>query len=372
MKKYYIFTLILSIVSLYSCIKEEALNSEADIIKCILPKEILTNKYINYNPPFNQKLNGYQLNIEVNDKALIESLSPTFELTPGSTIEPGNGTTHDFSKPIVYTVTSQDKKWKRNYIINISYSTKKTIPTFFDFETVDTSLNYYTFYQTAHGCDSLVWGSGNQGFSITGFGIKKENYPTVISKEGYSGNCLKLVTKKTGSLGALAKKPIAAGNLFIGSFELSNAMGDALSATKFGHTFYYKPLRLTGYYKYKSGPKYYENGIYIDKKDIFNLYGLFFEKSESINMLDGHIAVDNYENDNMVALAIIKDAKECDEWTYFDIPFDYDKYGKEVNLSKLIQGKYSISIVMSSSINGDSFKGAPESTLLIDNLRIVY
>ena len=56
--------------------------------------------------------------------------------------------------------------------------------------------------------------------------------------------------------------PIAAGNLFIGSFDMLNASTNPLSATRFGTPFYNKPLRLTGYYKYKAGEQFYENGEY--------------------------------------------------------------------------------------------------------------
>ncbi len=60
--------------------------------------------------------------------------------------------------------------------------------------------------------------------------------------------------------------PIAAGNLFIGSFDMLNAITNPLSATRFGTPFYNKPLRLTGYYKYKAGEQFYENGEYTSEK----------------------------------------------------------------------------------------------------------
>lgn len=43
--------------------------------------------------------------------------------------------------------------------------------------------------------------------------------------------------KNTGSFGAGVNMPIAAGNLFIGKFDVSNALADALRATQFGLPF---------------------------------------------------------------------------------------------------------------------------------------
>ena len=132
--------------------------------------------------------------------------------------------------------------------------------------------------------------------------------------------------------------------------------------------------RATGYYKYKAGPKFYENGEYTDRKDVFNIYALFYEKDDKVQTLDGHIATNNYEHPNMVALAIIDqaDAVETEEWKRFELPFDYERFGKTIDLEKLAKGQYNISIILSASKNGDEFKGAPGSTLLIDDLEIEY
>lgn len=357
-----------------SCIKDEAPNAEADIVKCILPESILSGKEIDYNLPFDESLNAYPIHIEVNSGTDLTALAPAFELTPGSGIEPASGTTHDFTRPVRYTTTSEDGKWHRTYALIIHCPTTGTIPTAYHFETVKKESNYYVFYEAAEGHSTLTWASGNQGFSLTGGGNSPDDYPTSISPEGRTGNCLKLVTRTTGDLGNRVGKPIAAGNLFMGKFELLNALGDALAATKFGVSFHHRPTKLTGYYKYKAGPRFYENGEYTDRKDVFNIYALFYEKDAQTETLDGHIVSHNYTHPNMVALAIIDsaDAKEADTWTRFELPFDYGRFGKEVDPEKLANGQYNISVILSASKNGDQFKGAPGSTLLIDDLEIEY
>ena len=61
---------------------------------------------------------------------------------------------------------------------------------------------------------------------------------------------------------------------------------------------------------------------------------------------------------------------ESDEWIEFDVKFDYVQ-GKTVDPSLLAKGAYKIGIVISSSADGDYFKGAVGSTLDIDDLAII-
>lgn len=209
-----------------SCIKDEAPNAEADILSCILPAEMLTGTDIDYNRPYDKSLNAYPIYIEVNNGTDLTRLAPTFELTEGASIEPASGSTQNFTNPVRYTVTSEDKNWHRTYAINIHYPETKSIPTVFNFENVKTvpynKNEYYVLYEAASGYSTLTWSSGNQGFALTGSGYAPNDFPTSISPNGRTGYCLQLITRETGSLGTLVGMPIAAGNLFIGSFDIGS------------------------------------------------------------------------------------------------------------------------------------------------------
>ena len=61
---------------------------------------------------------------------------------------------------------------------------------------------------------------------------------------------------------------------------------------------------------------------------------------------------------------------ETDEWTAFELPFE-PMNGKEINKLKLQDGKYKLSIVLSSSVKGAYFKGAVGSTLYVDELELI-
>lgn len=357
-----------------SCIEDEAPNAEADILQCILPEAIRTDAEPNYNLSFDSQYNAYPLHVEVKSGTDRSALAPTFELTPGATIEPASGSTQNFNRPVRYTVTSEDKQWHRTYAVFIDYPKEESMPTTFHFEKARLVNNYQELYETDANGNSLTWASGNPGYKLANSGATTDNYPTTLGIGlGRTGNCARLVTRETGSLGAMVGMPIASGNLFIGSFDLSNALGNALGATKFGTTFYHRPLRLTGYYQYKSGPRFFENGQFNDqKKDCFNLYALFYEKTDEVKVLDGHVAKNNFEHPNLVAVALIDNARESDEWVHFDLAFDYKRYGKTLDYDKLQAGGYNLAIVMASSKDGDQFQGAPGSTLLVDDLEIVY
>ena len=370
------FTTILLVSGLIgtSCIKEEALNTEADITKCILPKEYLTRPNIDVYQSFDKNLNAYPIYLPLNKNVNVKNLAPTFELTEGASIEPASGSSHDFSRPVRYTVTSEDKMWHRTYVI--MPQKRQNLPNIFHFETAKTDgkYGYHIIYEELDG-HTLIWGSGNGGFALAKPSAKATEYPTLLSPDGYRGNCVKMVTRETGGLGAMVGMPIASGNLFIGQFEIGNALSKPLEATKFGEPFTFKPISLKGYYRYKAGDKFMEKGKVVEgKKDVMNIYAIFYESTNDVPMLDGNIQETNYEHPNMVALALLKNPHETEgeNWEEFNIKFDYERYGKNIDLQKLTDGKYHLGFVFAASANGAKFSGAPGSTLMIDELELSY
>lgn len=368
-----LYTILLSAATV-SCIREEALNAEADITGCTLPGNILVQDTIDVDVSYNESLNAYPIYIQVKKGTNLSQLAPTFTLTPGASIEPASGSVQNFTSPVRYTVTSEDGQWHRTYSISIEEEKVKEIPTTFHFEDARLENGYYTFYET-DGSQELIWASGNGGFRLAVNNANASEYPTTLEETGYSGKCAKLVTRTTGSLGAMVGMPIAAGNLFIGKFNLSNALSNSLKATQLGTTFYHKPLKLKGYYKYTPGDKFYTDGAYTNQVDQFDIYAIFYEnkneEGQSV-MLDGTLPLANYVHPNLVSLAQFKGTQIHNSWQTFEMTFDYDHYQKAVDIDRLNAGEYNISIVISSSKDGAIFEGAPGSTLWIDELSIIY
>ena len=355
-----------------SCIKDEAPNSEADIIACTIEGDILNRLPI---------IGNDEITLYIKDGAAITNVVPKFTMTEGATISPAEGTSCDFTKSqhYIFKVTSQDKKWTKEYTLKVL----PPINTDYSFENVHTKElpdnrgSYYIFYeQFINKNEIFSWASGNEGYAFTGVeDIKdKDKYPTTQDSQGYIGKCLKLQTKNTGTLGATVGMPLAAGNLFLGSFSVN--LADVLSATRFGVPFTHIPTSLKGWYKYTPGPTFYKLN---DKKkleevpgkiDRCDIYAVFYEVNPGQETLTGHNILDGEKNPNIISVARIDKAVET-SWTPFNLKFETIK-DRKVEETKLSEGKYNLAVVFSSSIDGAYFEGAPGSTLWIDEVSINY
>ena len=76
-------------------------------------------------------------------------------------------------------------------------------------------------------------------------------------------------------------------------------------------------------------------------------------------------------SDRIVLIAEMQNPGEPTEWERFEIPFE-PKNGKEFDYEKLANNEYAITVVASSSKDGAFFEGAIGSTLLVDEIRIVW
>lgn len=363
---------------LTSCFKEEPLNAECDIEYAYLHSDDpeatfyqLTDSLVEVYSTDNVIEFGVKEDVD------LTALAPEFVITEGATIEPASGSVHDFSdnKPVSYTVTSQDGKWSRTYMVYINHRirTIDEIPTLsFENSMLDTSQRYAVWYETAaDGYEINAWATGNPGFAITAGDAAPSEYPSSVLEEGYEGRGVRLITRATGTLGALFGMPIAAGNLFTGTFNTLDALGSATKATRFGTPVSQRPLSFSGYYKYTPGEEVTgeDNKPIPGKIDAGDIYAILYRNTDSEGKaftLDG----DNVKtSDQIVATAIIDEVKPTTEWTPFDINFTY----KEQLDERILRNYgYSLAIVFSSSINGAYFEGAVGSTLCIDEVKVSY
>ena len=360
--------LTLLLTGLDSCIRPEAPNAEADILSVevegITPREkpLITNTAIK---------------IEAEPWVDRSAVALSFTLTPGATISPASGSKQDFTEPVTYTVTSEDKQWKKEYTVTIASS--RPAPGHFDFEQVSRYKERNTgdelFYEFAIS-DGLKWSSPNEGFMLSLSldpscePTDPSVYPVTQDPNGYRGKCAKLSTLSTGSFGAMFGKPIAPGTLFLGDFNVNEAMSNHLRTTLFGIPESRKPLMLTGYYKYKSGDKLTDKDSKVieGKKDLPAIYAVFFETDEKTPYLDGGNVL---TSPNIALTAQLKDPKESDEWIHFELPFEPVE-GKSIDPDKLKDGRYKLTIVMTSSRDGAVFVGAIGSTLLVDEMNLYF
>lgn len=370
--KKWAFAFVLSLAAT-SCIQNEALNSEAAIDACTgldIQSAIIdaTDKTIQ---------------LYVSKAADRSKTNIDFQIPTGATIAPveplsgDNAPYYDFKgkKERSFKVTSEDKAYESVYRI-ILWQTE--IPQYYGFETLSSSSPYHKFSEQDNSSESagilrqIEWASGNPGFELTKMAKNPSEYPTVQTTEGVNGSkCLKLETKNTGSFGAMVGMYIAAGNLFIGSFDVSKALQQPREATNFGMQFYKHPKKLKGYYKFKPGDVYTAEGQeQPNEKDRFDIYGVLYEADDNSFTLNGNSSLNS---PNIVALARIDDAQayeQVDKWKPFELEF-VQKNGKVIDEAGLQKGKYKLSIVLSSSEQGAYFKGAVGSTLYVDELQLI-
>lgn len=395
-----------TVLAATSCIQDEALNTECDILTCSLPAEVVMS---------DPKITNDRVTVNVQPDADISKLAPTFTLTEGATISPASGSVQNFlnadDHTVNYTVTSQDGEWHKTYRVQVVQQLKPSEYLFNKVE-LDPTKKYSIFNEyDENGNFLMAWSSGNPGYVMCGEANKaaraaygKDNYkdhiweffPTLaVFPEGTTMKTdndnvtsfvnggkyaqpeyIRLVTRSTGGFGAQVKMPIAAGNIFQGEFDLGSAVSQPREATRFGEPYNYKPVKLSGEYRFKAGDVFTDGkgNVVVGRKDIFSIYAIFFESDDDVKFIDSNVHYNDFMHPNMVALANLTDAHETglgdDDWVKFEIEFDYDKYKKAVNADLLAKGVYRLGIVIASSAEGDYFRGAVGSTLDVRNIKV--
>ena len=362
---------IMLCLAVTSCIQNEALNVEAaidgcsgsDIQQCLIdPNEFTVQLYAS------RAADPSKININFN-------LPAGASIVPVQRFTEDGINTYNFKdeNPRLFKVTSEDGAFSAIYTIRL-WQTE--MPFTYDFETLSSDNPYHKFTEDNPSSGTIIrrleLASGNPGFELTKMAKAPDGYPTVqVNGGGDGGKCVKLETKDTGSFGSMVKMYIAAGNLFIGSFEVGQALsGNAMKATHFGFPFFYYPLRLEGWYKYKAGPTFSSKGKPVEgRKDECDIYGVLYETDDNVQFLDGSTSLNS---PNIVALARnIKELPETDIWKQFNFKFE-PQNGKSIDPDKLGKGIYKLAIVFSSSVDGAKFEGAVGSTLYIDKVTIAH
>lgn len=367
--------------TLTSCFKDEPLNAECDIEQAYIHVDNpLGMFYQQSDTLINVLSTAEDINFVVRKATDLTSLAPIFNLTPGATIFPDNGSEQDFSNgPIVYTTTSEDGQYKRNYRVNFIFS-KDMLEYNFDHFSLNTNApanKYYVWTDLDDEGNPLNnWATGNPGYRMAKGSAQPDEYPTTPwSEEGHE-TCVKLTTCETGKFGSDRKMPIAAGNLFLGEFDTkkaltANAAGvKGVLATKFGLPIGSQPVSFSGFYKYKRGDVFTDkNNEVKDSKDYGSIYAVFYDNHDANGepfVLHGD---DVLSSDQIISIANIGQIDDTPEWTAFNLNFKLQP-GKAIDPVKLSNRGYSLAIVSSSSINGATFEGAVGSTLWIDDFSI--
>lgn len=300
------------------------------------------------------------ITFKVLEGADLTKLAPTIEISEGATVTPASGVAQDFSngRVVTYTVVSEDYGTTKVYKASVAGSQKLLKYSFEDWTTSDTN-------------DTLLpedlWASSAAGAGILGGTLLKQE----ANEDGTFA--AKLITFEYPNEPSALIPKITAGSIYIGTFDLLSAFTDRLSCTKFGLPtatvgLNGQPVRLKGMYKYQAGETYLDasdhtNVIETEDVDKGSIVAVLYNAKDAEGndvTLTGH---DVNTSENIVGYASVI-TENTDEYVSFDVELEY-KNGYDP------EGEYKFAIVCSSSKDGDSFKGAGNSTLIVDELEVI-
>ncbi|MDU1903782.1 MAG: PCMD domain-containing protein [Dysgonomonas sp.] len=339
----------LSVLCFISCIKDEPLYREADITSFIIEGEAMISSSISEN----------QIQLVVSDDADYKNLTPNIVLSPGAIVTPASGETIDFTDDVVYKVISEDGNYSKEYTVNVS----SRISTEYDFEEWQMAGALWKY----PALKDISWTSANVGIAVAKFG-KVDRYPTRDTTDAHSGQYAAVLETLKGIQGSIYNVPIFSGSLFRGEFKLQNP--EFLKSPRFGQIHPKesgKPIAVTGYYKYKRGPEFIDsnNQVVPGRLDECSIYAVLFKVTKGAGK-DEFLYGDNVLTDeNIIAKAILEDGGEKEEYTEFNIPFEYSK---EMDYT---QHDYKLTVVFASSKRGDYYEGAPGSMLIVDDVEVI-
>jgi hypothetical protein len=346
-----------------SCIKDEPLNMEADIVDMKVDDETFITRAIT----------DHTVQLIVSEKADYSKITPVIEVTPGATVSPQSGVAQDFSngKSVTYTVTSEDGKYTKSYSVSVTskISLKNT------FEEWTMSGSDKAPYPVL---SDLLWSNANSGISIlVGTGsLIIDQYPTDKTTDCVDGRYGAILQTIKGTKVFGINYPIFSGSMFRGAFSAN--MSNPLKSLLLGqaHTKENgKPIMFNGYYKYKPGDVFTgKNGETIPHRtDSLSMYATLFRVQKGTPAGEGYLDGETiFTSDRVVATARWSHTSEdvveipaINDFIHFTIPF---RYKENPDFNKY---DYRLAIVLASSKDGNEYQGAAGSTLTVDNLEIV-
>lgn len=312
-------------------------------------------------------------------EAELKALTPTFTISEKATVDKQSETPQDFSTPVSYVVTSEDGIVKTTYTVAVLGKEK-----LFDFEDWTVVKTETNGSEEQYEIPTDIKGTSNPGIlfineMISSTGINFE-YP-VAPVNGKIGKAAQLKTVHTAVIvsgmdfnaatGGMVPY-VTAGSLFTGTFKTD--MSNPLNSTKFGVLHLGEPVTFSGSYKFTAGTEYRSNtNKVVDKTDKCSIYAVLYEelkdsKGNNIPLTGNYNDKEVYigTSSRIVMRAALADGAAVSDWTDFSVPFTKIA-GKTYDATK----KYYLAIVCSSSAEGDRYEGAPGSTLLVDNFKVV-
>lgn len=383
-------------ILLVSCIRDELLNTECDIeavsVHVDSPETLF---YHDYDTMQTVSSVADSVVFLVRYGASVDSVLLTLMISPRACaylIEQGqekpfhNGEKVDFSaeKSQSFVIVSEDGAWRRKYIVRFVQDVPSTLGHMFmhfDFEQygLDANSRYYVWSETdtnavAHlFAGDVTWKNGNPGFRLSRSSALPMEYPsTPVECGGPDGSdCVKLETKDTGPFGRMVNMRLASGSMFIGEFDVANALKDALAATLFGMPFKHKPIKVSAWLKFECGPTYQDrNAVPVEGEvDQPDVYAVMFRNQDVLGNEVRLNGADVLTNPHIVGQARLPHPAHglTAEWQFVELDMEYSE---ELDSTLLENNGYSFTVSFASSWHGGEFEGAIGNTLYVDGVTV--
>lgn len=211
---------------------------------------------------------------------------------------------------------------------------------------------------------SSAWGTSNPGAIFAGLD------PNVQQLQVGDGNHAAKLTTRYTLIGSWVNKPIAAGSLFTGNFREGDInFDDPEASIDFGIPFTGMPRAFQVEYQYTPGPDNTDShGNSLDYPDQGDMY-LLLERREDDTVKRVATAWFRIAEGNGSMETVTVDL------VYGELPFGAPEYmlpapGEE--FARDGETPTHVTVVFSSSANGNIFEGAENSVLVVDDFELIY
>lgn len=354
------FTLFISIIliSATSCVGEDYFGlSRFGNIKSISVSNQASNAII--------KVDSLQVTVEI--PAGVDLTSLSIESLAISSFASSNkvvGDTLNLENSSFITVTAEDGKEYQWEVKSFVAAANQQLDNY------DLDLWYKTstdYFEPGADAVTTIWGTGNPGTQILN---KLATTPIDFGSDNLGA---KMETLDNGKLAGTFGAPISAGSIFTGFFNSDNVdPSNPEAAIEFGTPFAGRPTKLSVKYSYAPGTENKDKaGNVLDYNDACDIYALLEVRSGN-------------EIERLATAWFRSDAQK-DEFTTVEIPFTYGELADSFpSYMRPLNNRYvskdsanfvsptHITFVASSSYDGANFAGAIGSTLIIDDVEMVY
>jgi len=356
MKKY-ILILFVSFFT-FSCIKEDFFGfSNFGNIKSIVVSNQASNAVIDLS----------ELTVQVEIPAGVDLTSVSIEtltLSSFATSDKNVGDKLNLSDPEEIVVTAEDGSiytWK---VIALVASDAPQLANG-DFNAWYKTASDY--FEPGQDAATTIWGTGNPGTQIL------NKLATIPYDLGMQNLAAKMITLDNGFLAGTFGAPISAGSIFTGVFDKDKVdPSDPQAAINFGVPFSGRPEKVRFKYQFVGGEVNKDkSGKKLDYPDMLDIYALL------------EIRIGG--KTERLATAWFRSSEDQPELITIEIPFTYGEldssfpdfmnptdHGFVSSDSASFVLPTHITFVASSSFDGANFAGAIGSTLILDDVEMVY